>query len=30
MKKFDTVLRGYDKQQVHTFLDNVIKNSGAP
>ena len=26
MKKFDTVFRGYDKTQVHQFLDNVIKN----
>ena len=26
MKKFDTVLRGYDKQQVQAFLDDVIKN----
>ncbi len=26
MKKFDTVFRGYDKQQVQTFLDDVIKN----
>ncbi len=26
MKKFDTVFRGYDKAQVHQFLDNVIKN----
>lgn len=26
MKKFDTVFRGYDKKQVQTFLDNVIKN----
>jgi cell division initiation protein len=26
MKKFDTVFRGYDKVQVHQFLDNVIKN----
>ena len=26
MKKFDTVFRGYDKQQVQTFLDEVIKN----
>ena len=24
MKKFDTVFRGYDKQQVQTFLDDVI------
>lgn len=26
MKKFDTVFRGYDKQQVQTFLDEIIKN----
>ena len=26
MKKFDTVFRGYDKQQVQAFLDDVIKN----
>ncbi len=26
MKKFDTVFRGYDKQQVQAFLDEVIKN----
>ena len=26
MKKFDTVFRGYDKKQVQTFLDDVIKN----
>ena len=26
MKKFDTVFRGYDKAQVQSFLDDVIKN----
>ena len=26
MKKFDTVFRGYDKKQVQSFLDDVIKN----
>ena len=26
MKKFETVFRGYDKIQVHQFLDDVIKN----
>ncbi len=26
MKKFDTVFRGYDKQQVQAFLDEIIKN----
>ena len=26
MKKFDTVFRGYDKQQVQTFLDEIIRN----
>ena len=26
MKKFNTVFRGYDKKQVHEFLDEVIKN----
>lgn len=26
MKKFDTVFRGYDKQQVQAFLDDIIKN----
>ena len=26
MKKFDTVFRGYDKVQVQSFLDDVIKN----
>ena len=26
MKKFDTVFRGYDKQQVQSFLDDVIRN----
>jgi cell division initiation protein len=26
MKKFDTVFRGYDKYQVQTFLDDIIKN----
>lgn len=26
MKKFDTVFRGYDKNQVQTFLDEVIGN----
>ena len=26
MKKFDTVFRGYNKQQVQTFLDEIIKN----
>ena len=26
MKKFDVVFRGYDKDQVHNCLDDVIKN----
>ena len=26
MKKFDTVFRGYDRIQVQSFLDDVIKN----
>ena len=26
MKKFDVVFRGYDKDQVHKCLDDVIKN----
>lgn len=26
MKKFDTVFRGYNKEQVQSFLDDVIRN----
>ena len=26
MKKFDVVFRGYDKDQVHKCLDDIIKN----
>ncbi len=26
MEKFNTVFRGYDKNQVHKFMDEVIKN----